>query len=111
MKYFLYILVVLLLFILIIPQFAYAVEGTETDTTDSPAQFQTPADNNGDGDEDVVVIIFPKRIEPDLPEVELERSFQRELKEGMGEFVKPDDELSQIEKVQSIKKAIEKKRE
>lgn len=124
MKYLHSLIFIGFVFVLLFPQFIYAIDRAETDTTDTLTQVQNPVDNDGDGEEIILddieiigqvekpgVIIFPKRIEPELPEVELERSFQRELKEGMGEFVKPDDELSQIENVQSIKKAIEKKRE
>ena len=124
MKYLHSLIFIGFVFILLIPQSLNAFERVETDTTDTLTQVQDTADNDGDGDEIILddieiigqvekpgVIIFPKRIEPDLPEVELERSFQRELKEGMGEFVKPDEELSQIENVQSIKEAVEKKRE
>ena len=57
------------------------------------------------------VIVMPKRVEPELPEVELERSFQKELKEGVGEVPKPDKELGEVEKVKSIKKTVERKRE
>lgn len=56
------------------------------------------------------VIIMPKRVEPELGKMELERSFQRELKQGVGEVPKPDKELQQVDRVKSIKKTIERKR-
>lgn len=56
------------------------------------------------------VTIVPKRIEPDLREVELNRSFDREVKDGVGEIPKQDEPLRKVETVTSIKKTIEKKR-
>ncbi|MFH1942480.1 MAG: hypothetical protein ABIL68_10285 [bacterium] len=56
------------------------------------------------------VFIMPKRVEPELGEVELERSFKREVKEGIGEVLKPEKELSKVEDVKSIKKTVERKR-
>jgi hypothetical protein len=57
------------------------------------------------------VIILPKRLEPEMNEVELERSFKREVKEGTGDVPKPDKALGQVEPVKSIKRTIDKKRE
>ena len=57
------------------------------------------------------VIIMPKRIEPEVGEVELERDFEQELKEGIGEIPKPEDDMNKVERVQSIKKAVERDRE
>lgn len=124
MKHYESLIVVIILLILGIPSGLLGDDHTQIDTTDSLGQETKVLDEKQVSDEIVLdeieikgrvekpgVIIFPKRIEPDLPEVELERSFQRELKEGMGEIIKPDDELSQVEQVESIKKAIEKKRE
>ncbi len=56
------------------------------------------------------VIIMPKRVEPELGKMELERSFQRELKHGVGEIPKPDKALQQVDQIKSIKKTIERKR-
>lgn len=56
------------------------------------------------------VIIVPKRVESELKEKELERSFKKELREGVGEFAKPQKELRKVDHVKSIKKAIERKR-
>ena len=56
------------------------------------------------------VIIVPKRVEPDLKEVELERSFKKELKEGVGDILQPEKELRKVDQVKSIKKAIERDR-
>jgi hypothetical protein len=57
------------------------------------------------------VIVVPKRIEPNLQEVELNRSFEKEVKEGVGEIPKSDEILRKVEPVPSIKKSIEKKRD
>jgi hypothetical protein len=80
--------------------------------------------SGGDGDElvlDVIeikgrvdkpsVIIMPKRIEPEVGEVELERDFEQELKEGIGEIPRPEDDMNKVERVQSIKKTVERDRE
>ncbi len=56
------------------------------------------------------VIILPKRVEPELGDVELERSFKREVKEGTGDIPKPEKELGQVDRVKSIKKTVERKR-
>ena len=56
------------------------------------------------------VIIMPKRVEPELGKMELERSFQRELKQGVGQVPKPEKALQQVDRVKSIKKTIERKR-
>ena len=55
------------------------------------------------------VMIIPRRVEPELKERELSRSFQTELKQG-GTIVKPEDELRSLERVKSIRKALEKER-
>jgi len=56
------------------------------------------------------VIILPKRIEPEVQEIDLDRSFQQEVKNGIGEIPGPDRMLRQLEQVESIKKAVEKER-
>jgi len=56
------------------------------------------------------VIIVPKRVEPELKEKELDRSFKKELREGVGEIGRPQKELRNVDNVKSIKKAIERKR-
>lgn len=55
------------------------------------------------------VIIVPKRIEPEIKDIELKRSFEGELK-GAGDAPKPDEKLGEVEQVESIKKAVERKR-
>ncbi len=55
------------------------------------------------------VMIIPRRVEPELKERELSRSFQTELKQG-GTIVKPENELRNVERVKSIRKAMEKER-
>jgi hypothetical protein len=57
------------------------------------------------------VIILPKRIEPEIGKVELNRSFKREVEEDVGEVFQPGKALHQIEELKSIKKAVEKNRE
>ena len=57
------------------------------------------------------VIIMPKRIDPEVGEVQLEREFEQELKEGMGEIPQVEDETNRVENVQSIKKALNRDRE
>ncbi|HHS14000.1 MAG TPA: hypothetical protein ENN03_09595 [bacterium] len=56
------------------------------------------------------VIIMPSRLEANLKKVELDRSFEKELKEGVGEIVEPKKELRQVEKVKSIKKTVGRER-
>ncbi len=57
------------------------------------------------------VIIVPKRVEPEIEEIELERSFQQEVKEEMGQIPEPEQELQSVDRVESIKKTIQKERE
>jgi hypothetical protein len=57
------------------------------------------------------LIILPKRIEPEMEEIELERSFKKEVKEGMGEIQKPDEATGKVEDIHSIKKAVKRKRQ
>lgn len=56
------------------------------------------------------VIIMPKRVETDMGELALERSFKKEVREGMGEIPKPEKELRQLDQIKSIKKTVERKR-
>jgi len=56
------------------------------------------------------VIIISRRVEPDIGEIKLERSFEKEVKEGVGEIPKPEKELRQLDRVKSIKKTVERKR-
>ena len=57
------------------------------------------------------VIIVPKRVEPEIEEIELERSFQQEVKEEMGQIPEPERELQSVDRIESIKKTIQKERE
>ena len=57
------------------------------------------------------VIIVPKRVEPEMEEIELERSFQQEVKEEAGQIPEPQRELQQVDRIESIKKTIQKERE
>jgi hypothetical protein len=56
------------------------------------------------------VIIMPKRVEPELSDVELKRSFKKEVEEGSGDILKPDKELGSVDHIKSIKKTVERKR-
>jgi hypothetical protein len=56
------------------------------------------------------VIIMPKRVEPEIGEMELERSFKKELSEGVGEIPKPEKALRRLDTVKSIKKTVERER-
>ncbi len=56
------------------------------------------------------VIIMPKRIEPKLKEIKLERDFKKEIKENVVDAIDPKKELGKVDKVKSIKKTIERKR-
>jgi hypothetical protein len=56
------------------------------------------------------VIIMPKRVEPRIAEMDLERSFNKEVKEGVGEIPTPERELRRVDRIESIKKTVERKR-
>ncbi len=56
------------------------------------------------------VILIPKRLEPKLQEKGLNRSFKEELKNNNGEIIKPTKELRKVERVESIRQTLEKKR-
>ncbi|MBN1781431.1 hypothetical protein JW948_09920 [bacterium] len=56
------------------------------------------------------VIVLPKRVNPEIEEVELGRSFDDELKKGVDVAPQAGDALGQVEDVKSIKKAVERKR-
>lgn len=57
------------------------------------------------------VDIIPKRIAPDLEEVEfVERSFERELKEVPKDLLLLNDDLDRVAKLEGLKKLLEKKK-
>ena len=57
------------------------------------------------------VDIIPKRLEPELEEVEfVERSFERELKEVPKDMLLLDDDLDRVARLEGIKKMLEKKK-
>jgi hypothetical protein len=57
------------------------------------------------------VDIIPKRVAPDLEEVEfVERSFDRELKEVPKDLLLLDDDLDRVAKLEGLKKLLEKKK-
>lgn len=58
------------------------------------------------------VDIIPKRMEPELEEVEfVERSFERELKEVPKDMLLLEDDLDRVAKLEGIKKMLEKKKQ
>jgi hypothetical protein len=58
------------------------------------------------------VIILPKRVEPDVPKSEPERSFGEEVrKAAIGDADHADRAIGVLEPVKSIKKAVEKNRQ
>ncbi|HDQ45596.1 MAG TPA: hypothetical protein ENN17_08890 [bacterium] len=57
------------------------------------------------------VIILPKRMTPHIKEVEINRSFEEEVKNGVGDLPQPDQVLRRLEPVNNIKKAVEKERQ
>ncbi len=57
------------------------------------------------------VDIIPKRLEPELEEVEfVERRFDRELKEAPKDMLLLDDDLDRVARLEGIKKLLEKKK-
>jgi len=57
------------------------------------------------------VDIIPKRVEPELEEVEfVERSFDRELKEVPKDLLLLDDDLDRVARLEGLKKLLEKKK-
>ena len=56
------------------------------------------------------VIIMPRRIEPEMGDVALERSFDKEVKEGSAEMKQLGKELNKVDRVKNIKKTVERKR-
>jgi hypothetical protein len=91
------------------------------DSTQAKVETETAADSE-DGEmmlgvieikgkvEKPGVIIMPKRVEPEIAEMDLERSFNKEVKEGVGEIPKPEKELRRVDRIESIKKTVERKR-
>jgi hypothetical protein len=56
------------------------------------------------------VIVIPSRVDPDIDQLELNRSFDKELKNGVEAVPQSQEALEQVEGVDSIKKAVERKR-
>jgi hypothetical protein len=57
------------------------------------------------------VDIIPKRVEPELEEVEfVERNFDRELKEAPKDLLLLDDDLDRVAKLEGLKKMLEKRK-
>jgi hypothetical protein len=57
------------------------------------------------------VDIIPKRVEPELEEVEfVERSFDRELKEAPKDLLLLDDDLDRVARLEGLKKMLEQKK-
>jgi len=80
------------------------------DTARNPVEIQLEEIQIQGEVEKPSVIILPKRIEPEMEEDGLDRSFSKEIKKNTDEVPKPDKAISQVEPVKSIKKKIEKKR-
>jgi hypothetical protein len=57
------------------------------------------------------VIFMPKRIEPELSDVDLERSFEDELKSGTGDVPSPVESKHHVEDVKDVKKIVKRKRQ
>lgn len=96
---------------------------TKVDTSAASSVKVAKSGNNGDSEEmvlDVIeikghvekpgVTIIPKRIEPEMEEKDINRSFDDEVKKGVGEILTPDEALREVDRVKSIKKTLEKKR-
>ena len=56
------------------------------------------------------VLLVPRRVEPEVGKMELERSFDNEVKQELGDVPKPEKELREVERVESVKKTVERKR-
>jgi len=57
------------------------------------------------------VNIIPKRLEPELEDMEfVERSFDRELKEVPRDLLLLDDDLDRVARLEGLKKLLEKKK-
>jgi hypothetical protein len=80
----------------------------QTDTTQNELVFDT-IEVKGKVQKPGVIII-PKRLEPEVNQKDLERSFQKEMTDGIGEIPKPEKELQKVEQVKSIKKVIKRER-
>ena len=97
---------------------------TQTVTQDSTSRVVARADSSRNSTGEMIldeieikgkvekpgVIIIPKRVEPELGDVELKRSFKKEVEKGVGEILKPEKELGSVERIKSIKKTVERKR-
>ena len=100
-------------------------QGAEPDTVAAarkPKHAQPAADTTG---KDIIVLeaieirgkvqkpgvlLVPRRLEPEVGKIELERSFDDEVKQELGELPKPEKELRDMERVESVKKTVERKR-
>ena len=117
--------IILLWVVIILTGFrGYALTRAQTmiaDTTRTSVEAETVVDSeNGEMLLGVIeikgkvekpgVIIMPKRVEPKIAEMDLERSFSKEVKEGVGEIPKPERELRRVDRIESIKKTVERKR-
>jgi len=81
------------------------------DTAGNPGEIQLEEIQIQGEVEKPSVIILPKRIEPEVEDDGLDRSFSKEIKKNSDEVPKPDKAISQVEPVKSIKKELEKKRQ
>jgi hypothetical protein len=56
------------------------------------------------------VIVMPRRVNPEIEQLEMGRSFENEVKEEDASLPKTGEALGQVDDVKSIKKAVERKR-
>lgn len=56
------------------------------------------------------VIVLPKRVDSEMGRIELGRSFDEEVKNGVEALPQTEEALGQVDHVKSIKKAVERKR-
>lgn len=56
------------------------------------------------------VIVLPRRVDPEMGEIELDRSFDNEVKSDVETLPEAEEALGEVEGIQSIKKAVERQR-
>lgn len=85
---------------------------TKLDTAKAPVEMELESISIEAIIEKPNVDIIPKRMEPELEEVEfVERSFERELKEVPKDMLLLEDDLDRVAKLEGIKKMLEKKKQ
>jgi hypothetical protein len=104
---------------------AAAADTVKTQTPVKPAAVSRPAKPDSAAEEEMEleaiaieaiiekpnVDIIPKRVVPELEEVEfVERSFDRELKEVPKDLLLLDDDLDRVVRLEGLRKLVEKKK-